>query len=159
VPGHVTGDQADERTAVGRAEQGDLVALEALVPGCGHLVLGGQVHPQLDAMEQAAADDQLLGRGLDVQDPAASRHPLRGAVGDHAAAAMGVLVLEGPVDHVGDRLEAPVGVPVGAPRLARGVVDFAHLVHVDEGVEVARSTPAKARRTGKPSPSKPSAQS
>ena len=39
--------------------------------------------------------------------------------------------------HVGDGLEAAVGVPVGALGLAGRVVDLAHLVHVDERVEVA----------------------
>ena len=68
--------------------------------------------------------------------PAAGGHPLRGAVGDDAAAAVGVLVLERAVDDVGDGLEAAVRVPVGAPGLARRVVDLAHLVHVDERVEV-----------------------
>ena len=100
--------------------------------------LAGQVDPQLDAVEQPAADDQLLGRRLDVEDAAAGGHPLGGAVGDDAAAAVGVLVLEGAVDHVGDGLEAAVGVPVGAPGLARRVVDLAHLVHVDERVEVGQ---------------------
>ena len=38
-------------------------------------------------------------------------HPLGVAVGDEAAAAVGVLVLEDAVDHVGDGLEAAVGVP------------------------------------------------
>ena len=52
------------------------------------------------------------------------------------AAAVGVLVLHGAVDHVGDGLEAPVRVPARAPRLTGGVVDLAHLVHVDERVEV-----------------------
>ena len=87
-------------------------------------------------MEQPAADDQRLGRRLDVEDAAARGHPLGSAVGDDAAAAVGVLVLEGAVEHVGDGLEAPVRVPVGAPRLAGAVVDRAHLVHVDERVEL-----------------------
>ncbi|MPN05245.1 hypothetical protein SDC9_152495 [bioreactor metagenome] len=42
---------------------------------------------------------------------------------------------ERAVDDVGDRLEAAVRVPVGAPGLTRGVLDLAHLVHVDERVE------------------------
>src|SRR5207248_1304835 len=68
-------------------------------------------------------------------------HPLGGAVGDHAATAMGILVLEGPVEHVGDGLEATVGMPVGAPRLTGSVLDRPHLVHVDERVElVERNT-------------------
>ena len=68
---------------------------------------------------------------------------------------MGVLVTERPVDHVGHGLEAPVRVPRRAPGLTRCVVDRAHLVHMDEGVEVAPVDPGEGRRTGKPSPSKP----
>jgi hypothetical protein len=47
-----------------------------------------------------------------------SSHPLGVAVGDEPAAAVGVLVLEDPVEHVGDGLEAAVGcqgVPLGSP--------------------------------------------
>jgi hypothetical protein len=57
------------------------------------------------------------------------------AVGDQPAAAVGVLVPEDPVDHVGDGLEPAVGMPGGALGLARGVVDLTHLVHVHERVE------------------------
>ena len=45
-------------------------------------------------------------------------------------------MLEGAVDHVRDGLETPMGVPGGPLGLARGVLDLAHLVHVDEGVQV-----------------------
>ena len=100
--------------------------------------------------------DQPLRRLLDVQDPGAGGHPLRVAVGDDAAAAVRVVVLEDAVDHVGDGLEAAVRVPRRALRLAGRVLDLAHLVEVDERVEVAEQRrPANARRTGKPSPSKP----
>ena len=54
-----------------------------------------------------------------------------------------VLVLEGPVDHVGDRLEATVGMPGGALGLARGVFDLSHLIHVDEGVEGGEVDPGE----------------
>jgi hypothetical protein len=47
-------------------------------------------------------------------------------------------VPEDPVEHVGDGLEAAVGVPGGALGLAGGVVDLAHLVHVDERVQRAQ---------------------
>ena len=68
--------------------------------------------------------------------PRPGGHPLGGAVGDQSAAAVGVLVGEGPVDHVGDGLEAAVGVPGGSLGLAGRVVDLAHLVHVHERVEL-----------------------
>ena len=88
-------------------------------------------------MEQPTAEDQRLGGRLNVQDAASRCHPLGGAVGDETAAAVGVLVLEGALEDVGDGLEAAVGVPVGALGFVGGVVDLAQLVHVDEGVEVA----------------------
>ena len=96
---------------------------------------GGILHIEEPPEEQPAADDKFLRRLLDVQDPAAGGHPLGVAVGDQAAAAVGVLVAEDAVDDVGDRLEAPVRVPRGALGLTGGVVDLAHLVHVDERVE------------------------
>ena len=83
-------------------------------------------------------EHERLGRLLDVQDARPGGHPLGGAVGDDPAAADRVLVLEDPVDHVGDGLEAPVGVPGGALGLAGAVVDLAHLVHVHERVEVGQ---------------------
>ena len=48
------------------------------------------------------------------------------------------LVLEDAVDHVGDGLEAAVRVPGRALGLAGRVLDLAHLVEVDEGVEVVQ---------------------
>jgi hypothetical protein len=105
-------------------------------------------------VEQAAAHHQFLRRRLDVQDPAACGHPLRVAVGDQAAATVGVLVAERAVDDVGDGLEPAVRVPRRALRLTRPVVDLTHLVHVHERVE-PREVHPNARRTGNPSPSKP----
>ena len=138
VAAHVTRDDPDECTAVGRGQQQDLARLDPLVARIEPLVGRREVHPELDPVEQAAGGDELLGRALDVQDARPGGHPLGGAVGDEAAAADGVLVLEGAVDHVGHRLEATVGVPGRALRLTGGVLDLAHLVHVDERVEVGQ---------------------
>ena len=128
-------DHADQGPAVRRAEQRDLACPDVLVAGVGHLEPGRQVHPQLEAVEQPAADHQLLGRLLDVQDAAAGGHPLGVAVGDQAAAAVGVLVPERPVDDVGHGLEPAVRVPGRALRLTGRVVHLAHLVHVNERVQ------------------------
>jgi hypothetical protein len=70
------------------------------------------------------------------------------AVGDDATAAVGVLVEEHAVDHVGDRLEATVRVPVGAARFVRPVVDLTHLVHVDERVEIGEGHTGKGAPHG-----------
>src|SRR2546425_1011299 len=48
---------------------------------------------------------------------------------------------KGAVDHVRDGLEAAVRMPGGAFRFARAVLDLAHLVHVNERIEVALIEP------------------
>src|SRR5688572_25511231 len=45
-------------------------------------------------------------------------------------------MFEGPVDHVGHRLEASVRMPRGAFGLSRGILDLAHLVEMDEWIEL-----------------------
>jgi hypothetical protein len=127
---------ADDGVAVLVGQERHRLGLDVLVAGIGHLELRGQVHPELDAVEQAARVDQRVRWALDVQDARAGGHPLRRAILNHAAATDGVLVQEGAVDHVGDGLEAAVRVPRCALGLAGPVVDLAHLVHVHERVEV-----------------------
>jgi hypothetical protein len=94
-------------------------------------------------MEEAPGHHQPLGRGLDMEDPGASGHPLGVAVGDQATAPVGVLMLEGAVDHVGHGLEPTMGMPRGALGLAGRVVDLAHLVHVHEGIQLRLSDSGK----------------
>ena len=86
-------------------------------------------------MEQAAAEDEVLRRSFDVKDAATRGHPLGVAAADHTAATVGVLVLHDAVDHVGHGFEAAVRVPRCAFGFSGCVVDLAHLVHVDEGIE------------------------
>jgi signal transduction histidine kinase/CheY-like chemotaxis protein len=138
VPGQVARDDPDQRAAVGRGQQRHLLGPDVLVARGRHLEAPGQVDPQLEAVEQPAAHHQLLGGLLDVQDPAARGHPLGVAVGDQAAAAVGVLVAEHAVDDVRDGLEPAVRVPRRALGLTRRVLDLAHLVHVDEGVQLSQ---------------------
>ncbi len=114
----------------------DLAGAKILVARRRELLRGRQVDPELEAVEQAAAGDERLRRLLDVEDSGPGRHPLGVAVGDHPATAVRIAVLERPVDHVGHGLEAAVRMPGRALRLARGVFDLPHLVHVDERVEV-----------------------
>ena len=136
IPTHLAGDDPHKASAIGCGQQGHLVGFEPLIGGGDHLLPGREVHPELDAMEQATGDDELLGRCLDVQDASAGGHPLRRSVGDETAPSLGVLVGEGPLHHVGHRLEPAVGVPGGPLGLTGGVVDLSHLIHVHEGVEV-----------------------
>ena len=102
--------------------------------GLAHLEGGGQVHPELDAVGAATVAREDLRRDLVVQDPGAGRHPLGVTLTDDPAATVGVVVLDDPVDHVGDGLEAPVRVPRRADRLVGGVVDRPELVEQEEGV-------------------------
>ena len=124
-------------------------ALDGLVPRCRELVLARQVHPQLDAVEHPAAFDQFGGRSLDVQDSRPCGHPLRGAVGDQATAAVGVLMGESPVEHVRHGFEPAVRMPVGASWLARLVLDLAHLVHMHERIEVGGADSGEGAHDGK----------
>jgi len=137
------GDDPQQRPAVRRGQQRHLPGADVLVARRRHLQPGRQVDPQLEAVEQAAADHEFLRRRLDVQDAAARGHPLGVAVGDQPAAAVGVLVTEGAVDDVGDGLEPAVRVPRGALGLAGAVVDLAHLVHVHERVEPVQVHPGE----------------
>src|SRR5207249_9786536 len=50
-------------------------------------------------------------------------------------------MLKGAVDHVGDRLEASVRMPRGPLRLTGPVLHLAHLVHVDERIQISLIEP------------------
>src|SRR5438094_1400882 len=56
---------------------------------------------------------------------------------------------KGAVDHVRDGLEAAVRMPGGAFRFAWAVFDLAHLVHVNERIEVALIEPIERAAHGK----------
>src|SRR6187200_3252311 len=61
---------------------------------------------------------------------------------------MRILVRESPVEHVGDRFEPAVWMPVGAPRLAGFVFDFTHLVHMHERIEICRADAGERAHDG-----------
>ncbi|SKV60298.1 Uncharacterised protein [Mycobacteroides abscessus subsp. massiliense] len=71
-----------------------------------------------------------------MQNSRSRRHPLSGSVVDEPASTMGVLMGEPAVDHVGDGLEAAMRVPIRPTRLAGLILDFAHLIHVDERIQL-----------------------
>src|SRR5438132_7794537 len=56
---------------------------------------------------------------------------------------------KGAVDHVRDGLEAAVRMPGGAFRFAWAVFDLAHLVHVNERIEVTLIEPIERAAHGK----------
>src|SRR5438132_1999645 len=82
------GDYAYQRAAVMRGEEGNVTCADVLVSRRGPLHARGQVHPQLEAVEQSAADHERLRWLLDVEDAGAGRHPLGIAIGDQPAAAI-----------------------------------------------------------------------
>ena len=69
-----------------------------------------------------------------MQDAAAGRHPLRVALADHAAAAVGVVVCDLAVEDVADGLEAAMRMPGRALRLVRAVHDRPDVVEQQERV-------------------------
>ncbi len=134
VPVKVARDQPEKRPAVRAGEQRDVVAADVLVLRVGPLHRPRQVDPQLHTVEHATRGNEVLRRQLGVHDPGAGRHPLGRAVGDEAAAAGGVVVLERTVDHVRDRLEAAVWVPRRSLGLTGRVLDGPHVVQEQERV-------------------------
>ena len=89
-------------------------------------------------MKQAARHDQMLRRSLDVKQTGARGHPLGVTIGDDPSAALRVLMLHDAVDHVGDRFEAAMRMPRRAFGLTRCVLHLAHLVEVDERIELSK---------------------
>jgi hypothetical protein len=72
-----------------------------------------------------------------VENAAAGGHPLHIAVVDDATTSLGVLVLHGAVHHVGDGLDAPVGVPWETCHEVVWIV-APELVQQHEGVHVVQ---------------------
>src|ERR1039457_995557 len=135
MPRDLTGDDPQQRATVVGGEQRDVAGADVLIPGGNPLLRRGQIDPQLEAVEETAAGDQLLGWTLDVQNARAGGRPLSVAVGDQPAPTVRVLVLEGAVDHVRDRLEAAMRMPRRALGFAGLVLHLTHLIHVDERID------------------------
>ncbi len=144
------GDDPQQRVGTRGGDQDDLIGLQVLVTRVGPLLGAGQVHPQLEPVEPATGVHDVLGWGLDVQDPLAGGHPLGAAVADDPATTDGVGVLEHAVHHVGDRLEASVRVPWGALGLTGRVVDLTDLIEVNERVEDGQIHICKGAPDGEP---------
>src|SRR5580765_189480 len=136
-------DHAHPRAAVRARGLGNLAARDFLVARPRHLQLCGQVHPDLEAVHAPALVADLARRLLGMNDTGAGSHPLHVAWLEHALVASGVLVLELALEHVGDGLEAAVRMVGRAHGLARGVIDRAHLVEQQEGVDQVQALGGK----------------
>ena len=134
----VAGDDARARAMV-ELRQRDLARADVAVGGGLHLLGGGQVDPQLEAMELALA----LQRHLGMDDAAAGGHPLHVAVAQLAAVAEVVLVLHVAFEHVGHGLEAAVRMRREAGDVVVGIVRR-ELVEHQERVEAGRVALAEA---------------
>jgi hypothetical protein len=86
VAGDLAGDHPQQGAAVGGAQQGHRPATDVLVAGRGQLQPGRQVDPELEAVEQPAFHHDLLGRSLNVEDPATGSDPVNVALGDEGVA-------------------------------------------------------------------------
>jgi hypothetical protein len=100
------------------------------IPGRAHLVLRGQVEPELEALHDAF----ILLRDLGMDHATAGGHPLHAAVLEQALVAGAVTMQHAPGDHVGDGLEATVRVVGEASDVVVGLVAAKGVEH-QEGVE------------------------
>ncbi|SSM07810.1 Uncharacterised protein [Klebsiella pneumoniae] len=89
----LAGNNPNLSGAVRQRHGGDRPSGNALVAGGRHFVFRGQVDPQLDHLQLAAAAGEGLRVELFVQDPGARRHPLHVAWTNHPAASGGVAML------------------------------------------------------------------
>ena len=63
------GDEPEKGTSVRGREQCHVARSDVLIGRRDHLVRLGQVHPQLDPVEQSTGRHQLRRWGFDVEDP------------------------------------------------------------------------------------------
>jgi len=87
---------------------GDFFWRDPSVAGRAHLFPGREIKPQLKAVHRPVC---IALRHLLMDNAAARRHPLHVAAGDDAAVAQAVAVLDLAFQHIGDGLDAAVGMP------------------------------------------------
>ena len=104
---HIPGNDLD-RHPVCKPHLRNISRLDVPVAGCHHLLGRRQIGPELES-PHGAGGAQL--RHLLVDDPAAGGHPLYVAGPDTPMVAHAVAMLYQPFQHIGDGLDAPVGMP------------------------------------------------
>ena len=94
----------------------------------------------------------VAGRHLLMQDPAARGHPLDVARAELAAIAEAVAVIDTAREHVGDGLDAAMGMP-GKARLIILRPVAAKIIHHQEWIEIGRVAEAESAAEFTPAPS------
>lgn len=126
-------NDADLGAAVLGGVLGDALGRRVLIPRADHLVLGGKVDPQLEAVKFPTVLENLLGGHLAMHNAGPGGHPLAPSGAKLAAIALRIKMLNGALLDVRDGLEPTVRV-VGRPNgLPRAVVHRAHLIEHQEG--------------------------
>ena len=138
LPPEGTADDSG-RDAVILPDLRDLSRCHLLIPGGGHLEGRREVRPQLEPVHPARR--VALGHLL-VEDPAPRRHPLDVPGGDGPAIPHAVAVLHRSRENVGDRLDAPVGMPREAGQVIVRIV-IAEIIEQEERVELGRVAEAE----------------
>jgi hypothetical protein len=75
-------------------------------------------------------------RSFNVKYSCSSSHPLSIPIGDSSATTVIVSVIKDSINNVSNGFKTSVWMPWGALWFARCVFNFAHLIEVDEGIEV-----------------------
>ena len=112
----VAGDDAHRACVAGEIDVSDLFGGQRLIAGRVHLVVGGQVDPELRHLESAAGTGPIGVVVLLVQDPGGGGHPLHVAGADDAAGAGAVVVGDAAVEGERDGFEPTVGMHADAAR-------------------------------------------
>ena len=73
-----------------------------------------------------------------MQNPRASRHPLSVAIGDGSTTTVIISVIKNSIDDVGNRFETSMRMPRSSLRFTRGVLNFTHLIQVNERIEIGK---------------------
>ena len=131
------GDDAHFPGVIRQWHYRDFITADALIGRGGHLVRGGQVHPQLDHFQLSALVGEGGGVKLLVEDASTGGHPLHVTRPNHAALSGGI-----PVSHLalvddGHCFKAAMWVLTNAARLGgRGEACRPCVIQQQEGAQL-----------------------